>query len=77
MRVLSKVESKEEQEEVRPLVLKSGKDMIIVRVSHASLMQFKKSVESELSFLKVIFVSGTLKSIRERMGLSKDDIKTM
>lgn len=77
MRVLNKVISKEEREEVHPLILKSGTDIVIVRVPHTSLERFKKSITSELPFLKVIFVSGTLKSIRKRMGLTKDDVKMM
>ena len=76
MSVLNEVVSKEEQEEVHPLILKNGKDIIIVRVPHTSLEQFKKSVTFKLPFLKIVFVSGTLKSIRERMGLTKDDVKT-
>jgi predicted dinucleotide-utilizing enzyme len=76
MSVLNEVVSKEEQEEVHPLILKNGKDVIIVRVPHTSLEKFKKSLTFKLPFLKIVLVSGTLKSIRERMGLTKDDLET-
>ncbi|MBO3757984.1 MAG: hypothetical protein QXS21_03305 [Thermoproteota archaeon] len=79
IRVLNKVTSIEAQKEVHPLILKSksDEDIVVVRVPHTSLMQFKKAVASELPFLKIIFVTGTLKSVKERMRLQKDDLKTM
>lgn len=77
MSVLNEVVSKEKQEEVHPLILKSGENIVIVRVPHVSLEQFKKNARQKLPFLKIVFVSGTLKSIRERMGLTKDDMKTI
>lgn len=71
MKTIHEIMSKEELEEVRPLILRIRNNITIVRVPHTALERFKEAVRTELPFLKIVLVSGTLKSIRERTGISK------
>ena len=72
MKIIHEIMSKEELEEVRPLILRVRDNITVVRVPHTALERFKGTIHTELPFLKVVLVSGTLKSIRERTGIPKN-----